>query len=205
MTKQTLQLRRLVTMSMLLAISIILNIVENYIVVIPIPAAKIGLANIVALILLYSYGFKPAFSLTLLRVLLVSLLLPGRFLGPVFWMGLAGAFLAVVTMGLVKKIKIFGIIGTSIFGAIMHTVGQVIVGYFLIGEGLLAYLALMAFASIITGFITGLIARQFLKVTKDWFQSKDELKKAQHKNILEELRKTKTSFKKTLAKVANRK
>ena len=166
MTKQSLKLRKLVTMSMLLAISIILNIVENYIVVIPIPAAKIGLANIVALILLYSYGFKSAFSLTLLRVVLVSLLLPGRFLGPVFWMGLSGAFLAVITMGVVKKIKIFGITGTSIFGAIMHTVGQVIVGYFLIGEGLLAYLPIMAFSSIITGFITGLIARQFLKVTK---------------------------------------
>ncbi|HPX71492.1 MAG TPA: Gx transporter family protein [Acholeplasmataceae bacterium] len=163
------KLKRAVTLSMMLAIAVVLNIVEYYFTgFIPVPGAKLGLANIVVLIVLYTFGFKEAFAIAVLRVVIASLLSPGRFLSPTFYMALAGGILSVLVMWLFKKVKFFGITGVSLFGSLAHVLGQVVVGYFLIGEGLLVWLPLMLVLGIITGFLIGLIARQFLNTTKDW-------------------------------------
>ena len=51
-------LKTITTLSMLLAISIVLNVIEMQINVIPVPGAKIGFANLVTVIALYLFGFK---------------------------------------------------------------------------------------------------------------------------------------------------
>ncbi|MGI6787402.1 MAG: Gx transporter family protein [Acholeplasmataceae bacterium] len=164
------RLKKAVALSMMLAIAIVLNLVETQITFfIPVPGAKLGLANIVTIIILYTFGFKEAFVVAVLRVVIASLLSPGRFLAPPFYMALAGGILSVLVMAVFRKINFFGVSGTSLFGSIAHVLGQVAVGYFLIGEGLFVWLPLMMILGIITGFIIGLIARQFLKTTKDWF------------------------------------
>lgn len=164
------KLKKAVILSMMLAIAIVLNLIEyQFTGFIPVPGAKLGLANIVVLIVLFTFGFKEAFVTAVLRVLIASLLSPGRLFGPTFYMALAGGILSVIVMWIFKKIKFFGIPGVSLFGSIAHVLGQVVVGRFLIGEGLYIWLPLMMVLGIITGFVIGFIARQFINMTKDWF------------------------------------
>ena len=67
------ELKKITRLSMLLALSIVLSLVES---VIPlfsgiIPGLKLGLANTVVLTVLYLYSFKDAIYLSLLRVILI--------------------------------------------------------------------------------------------------------------------------------------
>lgn len=176
-------LRKYVTLSMMMAIAIVLNIVEAQLFFfIPVPGAKLGLANIVTVIVLYAFGFKEAFLVTVLRIFLASLLM-GRLLNPTFFMGMSGGVLAVLAMGLFKKINFFGETGTSLFGSLAHIVGQVAVGYFIIGPGIFPSLPLMLTLGIITGFIIGLMSNQFLKTSKSWLTEESEKAKNQDTTI----------------------
>jgi heptaprenyl diphosphate synthase len=156
--------RKMTLLANFLAIAIVLNIIESAIPVIPVPGAKLGFANVVTLIVLYVYTFKDSSILTISRVLLVSLL-TGKLLGPVFYMSMSGAILAILAMGLFKKLNFFGILGVSVLGSVFHCIGQVIGGYFVIGStAIVLYLPIMLFLSIPAGVVTGLIAQRFLKI-----------------------------------------
>lgn len=160
--------RKMTLLANFLAIAIVLNIIESAIPVIPVPGAKLGFANVVTLIVLYVYSFKDSSILTIARVLLVSLL-TGKLLGPVFYMSISGALLALLAMGLFKKMNFFGILGVSVLGSVFHCIGQVIGGYFVIGStAIVLYLPVMLFLSIPAGVVTGLIAQRFLKIWQSW-------------------------------------
>ena len=160
--------RKMTLLANFLAIAIVLNIIESAIPVIPVPGAKLGFANVVTLIVLYVYTFKDSSILTIARVLLVSLL-TGKLLGPVFYMSISGAILALLAMGIFKKMNFFGILGVSVLGSVFHCLGQVIGGYFVIGStAIVLYLPVMLFLSIPAGVVTGLIAQRFLKIWQSW-------------------------------------
>lgn len=160
--------RKMTLLANFLAIAIVLNIIESAIPVIPVPGAKLGFANVVTLIVLYVYTFKDSSILTIARVLLVSLL-TGKLLGPVFYMSISGAILALLAMGIFKKMNFFGILGVSVLGSVFHCIGQVIGGYFVIGStAIVLYLPVMLFLSIPAGVVTGLIAQRFLKIWLSW-------------------------------------
>src|SRR5690606_5951493 len=118
--------------------------------IIPVPNAKIGFANIVTVIVFYMYGFKETSILAILRVLLVGLLY--RSFTIPFWMGLGGAILSVIIMGIFKKWFKLHIVTVSVFGAIFHTIGQVLVGMYLLQTDLLIlYLTIMLPLSVPAG------------------------------------------------------
>ncbi len=155
--------RTITVLSMMLAIAIVLNVIEMQINVIPVPGAKIGFANIVTVIVLYLYGFRSASLVTILRVLIVALLYRSFTLP--FWMGLGGAALSIVTMGILKQWFKLHTITVSVAGAITHTVGQVLVGMILLEtELLILYLPLMLLISVPAGVFIGIIANRFFKV-----------------------------------------
>ena len=147
-------------LSMLLAIAIVLNVIEMQINIIPVPGAKIGFANIAIVIVLYLYGFKEATIITILRVLIVGILY--RSFTITFWMGLGGAAISVIVMGIFKRFKLH-LITVSVLGAITHTLGQVIVGIFLLEtELLILYLPIMLLISVPAGVLIGIIGNRFL-------------------------------------------
>src|SRR5690554_1198532 len=155
-------LRKITTLSMLVAVAIVLNVIEISINVIPVPGAKIGFANIVTVIVLYMYGFRSASLITILRVFLVGLL--SRSFTIPFWMGLGGAVLSILTMGILKQWLKIHLVTVSVLGAITHTLGQVIVGMYLLEtELLILYLPLMLLISVPSGIFIGLIAQRFFK------------------------------------------
>ncbi|MGE4320272.1 MAG: Gx transporter family protein [Acholeplasmataceae bacterium] len=159
------QTQKMVLLANLLAVSIVLNVIESlYLNVLPIPGSKIGFANIVTLVVIYLYGVKEGVALTVLRIILVSII-TGKFLGPVFYLGLGGATLSITAMALLKKADFFGIVGVSVLGSVSHAIGQIIVGIFVLGSSAIMYwLPVMLLVSVPAGVLTGLISTKFLSV-----------------------------------------
>jgi heptaprenyl diphosphate synthase len=160
--------RKMILLANFLAIAIVLNIIESAIPIIPVPGAKLGFANIVTLIVLYVYGFRSASTLTLMRVLLVSLL-TGKFLSPTFYLSLSGAVFALLAMGLFKKLDFFSMLGVSVIGSILHAIGQIAAAIIVLETpAVVAYLPLMLLVSVPAGVMTGLIGRKFHSVWGIW-------------------------------------
>ena len=130
--------KRLVTLSIFLSISIVLSIVESFLPVIPIVGAKLGLANIMTLVILSLYGEKDAFVVVILRVLLVSIL-RGTIGNPGFFLSLGGGLSAYIMMVIFSRIKIFNIISVSVMGSLGHSVGQIGVAIIILNTTELVY------------------------------------------------------------------
>ena len=146
----------------LLAIAIILNIVESLWQVIPVPGAKIGLANIVTVIILFVYKPKDSIYFVIVRVVFVSIL-TGKLFNPIFYMSLSGGIFASVSMVILFKLDFFGLLGISVLGSIMHTIGQIIMGIFVVGSiAVISYLPIMLLISVPAGIVTGIVSKRFL-------------------------------------------
>ena len=160
--------KKFTRLSLFLALSVVLNLIE---VIIPvfsgvIPGLKLGLANIVILFVLYTYSFKDALYVSILRVFLVGILRTGLF-SVSFFFSLGGAFISIIMMYLVKRFTKLSIVGISIVGSFFHTLGQIIVACFLINmKAMMYYLPLFLLFSIPTGIATGLITKELIKNLK---------------------------------------
>lgn len=155
--------------SLLLALAVVLSIMEGIIPVFNgiIPGLKIGLANIAVLFVLYSYDFKDAFILTVLRVFLVGILRTGLF-SITFSFSLVGAVISVIIMGISKRYTKLSIIGVSTIGSISHTLGQLLVSsLFLNNLKIFYYFPFLLIISTITGIFIGIISQQlYSKINK---------------------------------------
>jgi heptaprenyl diphosphate synthase len=156
------------TISMMLAIAIVLNVVEMQLSFIPVPGAKIGFANLVTLIVLYIYGFKWAFTVNVLRVVIVAGFFSPKGFDYTFYMALTGAVASVSLMALLKQFTKIHVVTVSVLGAVMHTVGQVaILMISLETLPLIFYLPIMLVISIPSGILIGIIGKRFFQVFKE--------------------------------------
>ena len=154
--------KRLTTLAIMLAISIVLSIVESMLPVIPVPGVKLGLANVVTLIIMYKYGEKDAFTILFLRIVLVGLL-RGNIFSVTFFLSLSGGMTAYLMMFLFKQLKRFSMIGVSIMGSFGHSVGQIVMAIFLIERiELVLYFPYILVLSVITGVVTGILSERAL-------------------------------------------
>ncbi len=129
-----------------------------------IPGIKLGLANIVALVLLYKNGFFAALAVNVARVLLVGILF-GNAISIVY--ALSGGVLSLIVMYLIKKAPIFSIVGVSVAGATAHNIGQLSAALIVIGlRAVIFYLPFLLIAAVITGFLVGLGAFYIIKSVK---------------------------------------
>ncbi len=158
--------KRITLLAIMLSLSIVLSIVESLLPVIPIPGVKLGLANVVTLIVMYIYGEKDAFMVLLLRIILVGLL-RGNIFSVTFFLSMSGGMTAYLMMILFKNVKVFSVIGVSIMGAFGHSVGQIVMAIFLIERAeLIYYFPYVLVISVITGVLTGLVAYKSLDIMK---------------------------------------
>ena len=156
------EIKKMTQLAMLLALAIILSIIENMIPIFngAIPGIKLGLANVITLLVLYLFNAKDAFLIAILRVVLVSILNTGLF-SINFFFSLGGALFSLGAMIVLKKISSLSIVGVSIAGSFFHTLGQILVAYLILqNDALFYYFPIMALLSIVTGFITGLISKK---------------------------------------------
>ncbi len=160
--------KRLVFLAIMLTVSIALNIIERLVLMgfTGLPMVRLGLANVVVLILLYVYSFRDAFAVLLLRILLVGLLAPGATIFS-FFLSLAGGLFAIAMMTLFKRLPSFSIIGVSVMGAAGHAVGQILTAVFLFStEEVVFILPLFMTLSIPTGVFTGIVAKRMIVLLK---------------------------------------
>lgn len=129
-----------------------------------IPGIKLGLANIVALVLLYKKGFLPAVAVNIARVMLVGILFGNTM--SIFY-ALSGGILSIIVMWLIKKAPVFSIVGVSVAGAAAHNIGQLLAALIVIGfKAVMFYLPFLLVSGVVTGFLVGLGASLIIKRVK---------------------------------------
>lgn len=158
------EIKKFSRLSILLALSVSLNILES---LIPffngyIPGIKLGLANIISLYVLYKFSLKDAFYLGILRVFLVSILRTGIF-STYFFFSLSGAILSIIMMHIGMKYLKLSVIGVSILGSIFHSIGQILVAIILLHFNMIYYLPWILLISIPSGILTGIISNKLIK------------------------------------------
>ena len=156
-------LKRYVYIASLLTMSIVLSMVEGLI-PIPVPGVKLGLANIIILVMLYDFKTSEAFLVLIIRIFLVGFLRGNIFQVP-FFMSLCGGLCSFLVMRILSLFKFFSIIGVSVVGSIFHCVGQIIIAIILLSTSqVVYYLPLIAILSTVTGVLTGIISKRFLSL-----------------------------------------
>ena len=155
---------KIALMGVLTAGAIIIAILESFIPSIGIPGVKLGLANIVILIILYEIGIVEAIVVDLLRVFLVGLL-RGTIVSMGFLMSLTGALMSLGIMILFYLlIKQMSIVANSVVGALFHVFGQIIIAIIFLGSAyVLFYLPIIAVSAIITGVLVGIVAQLVIR------------------------------------------
>ncbi len=154
----------MVFLGIMIAIGIVVSIVEAQIsaVLFLIPGVKLGLANIVTLIILYLYGERDAFIVLMIRILLVAILYSAM---PAPLMSFAGGITSFAGMILLKKVKSLSMISVSVTGSFLHMVGQIAMAIIVLKtDALILYLPYMMVLSVPTGIFTGIVAKKLTDV-----------------------------------------
>ena len=153
--------KKLIYIGVLVAQALVLYIFES---MIPMPfitpGAKLGLANLIVVIGLYTLdNYKECLWLIFLKLILSTLIMGSV---STFIFGLGGTIL---TKNILKE-KVSAI-GVSTVGGVFHNLGQLIVTAIVIKNiGILSYLPFLSIAGIGTGIFIGITANYLLKHMK---------------------------------------
>lgn len=132
----------------------------------PLPWLRLGLANALTLVVLFLYGPRAAWSLTLIRIGLGALLL-GRLFSPGFWLALTGGCLATLCMVGLRRLgrERFSPIGVSVAGAVGHACGQTLAAWGLLirHPAIWQLFPVFLLCSIAAGLLTGWAAAILLE------------------------------------------
>ena len=124
---------------------------------------KIGLANLVMVVMLYVMNWQGALIINLVRIFL-SFLLFGSATSLIY--SLAGGILSFAVMLLIKSLKrpSFSVVGVSICGAVCHNIGQLSAAILLLDELRIGfYLPILICVGALMGTLIGLIAQLLIK------------------------------------------
>jgi len=163
-TKELTRARRQVFLALFVAVAVTLHLFETLLPT-PVPWLRLGLANIMTLAALYLYGGRAAWTVSLARVGIGSLLL-GRLFSPGFWLALAGAIVATSAMIILYRVagRRLSPIGISAVGAAGHALGQILAARLLIiqHEAIWQIFPLFLFFTVFSGILTGWLAASLL-------------------------------------------
>jgi len=157
--------RKLALMAILVAQATVLHYIESLFPnPLPFPGVKLGLANIITLLVLVMFDFKTSLTVISMRTVLGSLL-SGTLFGMGFLLSFSGAILAGCVMALMLYLcRHLNLIGISIAGAAAHCAGQLIMASLILNQpGIFYYLPVMLLFSVPTGTITGLLTIELVK------------------------------------------
>ena len=123
------------------ALAMIFSYVEMLLPIsIGVPGAKLGLANIAVLVVLYVAGGRTAFCVDIFSI--------------------SGGMLSIIVMILLKKSGRFSMLGVSVAGGTAHNIGQIAAAAVVVGTAKIAYyLPVLLITGVITGIVNGCVAR----------------------------------------------
>ena len=155
-TKKTAQL------GVYIALAMILSYVES---LIPfsfgVPGIKLGLTNVVTVIMMYTYGIPGALGVAVLRAVLSGFMFGNAF--SIIY-SVAGCVLSFIFMYILKKTNHFAIISVSAVGDVMHNVGQLIVAANVVKTySVIYYAPVLIIAGVFTGIIIGIVSDEIVK------------------------------------------
>lgn len=125
-----------------------------------IPGVKLGLTNIVIVLLLYTVGTKEALAVSVLRIVLAGFLFGNMFS---ILYSLAGGLLSFLVMWILKRCNKFGVLPISVSGGIFHNLGQLVVAAFVVENyNIFYYMPVLLIAGIVTGLLIGVAAQEIM-------------------------------------------
>ena len=125
-----------------------------------IPGVKLGLTNIVVVLMLYTIGTREAIMVSVLRILLMGILF-GNVMSIVY--SLAGGILSFLVMAIMKKTGQLGCISVSVAGGISHNIGQILAAAVVVNSfSILYYLPVLLIAGVVTGLLIGILAQELI-------------------------------------------
>lgn len=156
---------RLIYISLLAAQGVVITLLERSI---PFPfafapGAKLGLANIITILAIFTLPAKDSLKVVWMR-LLISTLLGGTL--STFLYSFAGAFLSYFGMMSVRGLgpKRVSLIGVSATGGILHNVGQLVVASTIAQSfSVMLYLPVLALTGIFSGIAVGIAANYLME------------------------------------------
>ena len=126
-----------------------------------VPGIKLGLANIMIVIMLYKSSAKEALLLSIVRIMLSGFLFGN--LSSILY-SIAGGVLSLEIMTLLKKQGGFSVIGVSVAGGVSHNVGQLIVAMLVVETYQVGYyFPVLLVAGVLTGLGIGVASQEVLK------------------------------------------
>lgn len=160
--------KKIIYIALLVAQGVVIGLLEN---MIPFPfaiapGAKLGLANLITIIAIYTMSFKDSLTLVILRLALTTLL--GGTVSTLLYSA-AGAFLSYFGMLLLAKLgpKNISTIGVSALGGFLHNVGQLFVASWIAKSWtVMLYLPILSWIGILAGIAIGIAANYIMTHVK---------------------------------------
>lgn len=141
---------------MLIALAFLFSYIEAMIPIpFPMPGIKLGLANLVTIVGLYTVGIPGTAAIAVVRVVLVGFTFGNLFS---MWYGLSGCILSLICMSLLRRWGRLGILGVSAAGGVAHNLGQLCMAAFLVENGaVFVYFPVLMAAGTAAGALIGLL------------------------------------------------
>ena len=163
MTKQN-KIYKMVYMGLLVSMALVLSLIER---MLPIPfiapGAKLGLANLIIVISVYTLdSYKDSFIILILKILLSPIL--GGSISSLLY-SISGGVLSFIVTILVKQLgkRYVSVIGVSTSAAVFHNVGQLFAASIIFKNfNIFLYLPILSISGIGTGIFIGLSANYIL-------------------------------------------
>ena len=162
------KLKKMLILATLSSLAAVLSIFESMLPILPaIPGGKLGIANSVAVFVMYIFGGFSAITVSVIRTVISSLFYGGM---NAFMYSFAGALFSTLVMIVAHKTLKNRIspIGISVLGAACHNTAQVAVAYLVLrSSALVWYLAVLILISVVSGTACGYCTEECLKRIKD--------------------------------------
>ncbi len=154
MNKKT---KRLAFFGLMVALAFVFSYLES---LIPfnfgIPGIKLGLANLVVVVAIYTVPKKDAFFIAIIRIVLAGFTFGGV---TTMLYSLAGGILSFAVMAVMQKNDYFSVIGVSMAGGVAHNAGQMIVAGLVMNTArIIYYFPVLIFVGVITGVLIGVVS-----------------------------------------------
>lgn len=162
--KREQRVKKVANYGVLVTLALVASYVETLIPIsLGVPGAKIGLANLITIVALFLMGWKDAFAISIIRIVLAGFLFGNLF--AIFY-SLAGALLSLLIMMLLKKLE-FGTVAVSCAGGVAHNIGQISFAVLLVENSrLFYYLPVLLIAGVLAGIVIGIIGGELIKRLK---------------------------------------
>ena len=148
--------KRIARYALLVALAMVLSWLESLVPLsVAVPGMKLGLTNLVVLFALYRMSAADALTISLVRVVLVSITFGNAY---AFAYSFAGAVLSFAIMLALKKSGKFSTVGVSVAGGVGHNLGQIGVAALVLETGgIFLYLPALMLSGIVAGVCIGIV------------------------------------------------